>query len=102
MSQSELDVFSDMIALQHGIIHPTVSRMRSTECERSIDAALMSMSAEEARDCRRKFRKLLRKCNSRKSLQRMGSWQKRISVNLHIQAQAWSLIRDINPVDNDE
>jgi hypothetical protein len=102
MSQNELDVFCDLIALDHGIVHPTISKRSPTEQAHSIDEALASLTPEEARKCKRKFRKVLRKTSSKEKILMMSSRQKRNKVNLHLMLKAWLLVKDMNPVDNDD
>jgi hypothetical protein len=54
---SQIDLMTDLICLQKGIIHYSVC---TSEERGSIDAAFSSLTTEEARRVRRKFRKIVR------------------------------------------
>jgi len=101
----QIEIFSDLIALQLGIVHPTISTASKEERPRSIDEALTSLSDEESRICKRKFRKLLRSCKRKSKFSGCWSARKgRTEVLLKIRGQAWSVIRsaDNQQPDNDE
>ena len=101
----QIDIFSDLIALQLGIVHPTVATASKEERPRSIDEALASMSDNEARTCKRKFRKILRKCKSKsKHSDRWNSRRKRNEVFLNVRGRAWDAVTSSGTklADNDE
>jgi hypothetical protein len=105
MNFKQIDIFSDLIALDVGIVHPTVALATAEECPRSIDEALASLSAKESRACKRKFRKLLRSCKRKSKFSGRWSARKgRAEVLLKIRVQAWNVIRsaDNQQPDNDE
>jgi len=59
--QAYVKTLESLIALQKGIIPAQVVRFLEADRKNSIDEALASMSPEESRACRRKYRKLRRK-----------------------------------------
>jgi len=101
MSQNtQVDVFSDLIALQIGIIHPKISLALKSNSPLSIDSALASMSVDEARACKRNFRKLLRKASTKKSRLNWTPAKKRQVVNAQITIKAYEMIKRLKK--NDE
>ena len=101
----QIEIFSDLIALQLGIVHPTIAAVSKEERPRSIDEALASLSAEESRACKRKFRKLLRSCKRKSKLS--GRWSARrgrTEVFLKIRGWAWDVVQsaDNQQPDNDD
>lgn len=105
MNFKQIDIFSDLIALGVGIVHPAVTHATAEECPRSIDEALASLSVKESRACKRKFRKLLRSCKRKSKFS--GRWSARrgrAEVLLKIRGQAWNVIQsaDNQQPDNDE
>jgi hypothetical protein len=101
----QIEIFSDLIALQLGIVHPTISTASKEERPRSIDEALTSLSDEESRICKRKFRKLLRACKRKgKFSNRWNARRGRSEVLLKIRGQAWEAFKsgDNQQPDNDE
>lgn len=102
----QIDIFSDIIALDLGIIHPTVACAWKDERPRSIDEALSTMTPEDARKCRRKFRKIARELHRCSSAKRnKHSWsprRKRAEVMAHIRCLAWDMIGSIEGGDNDQ
>lgn len=97
MSQNEqLDVFSDLIALQKGIIHPTIFTTLVCDAPKSIDAALASMTKEDARICTRKFRKLAKKAINKKTFSYASSYQKRKAVLNNIYIEAYKIISKLD------
>lgn len=63
--QGKVKILEDHVALQAGIIPCSVVRFLERTDEPTIDRALASMTPEESRQCRRKFRKLKRKFSRR-------------------------------------
>ena len=101
MSQNtQIDVFSDLIALQVGIIHPKISLALKSDNPLSIDSALASMPADEARAYKRKFRKLLRKASTKNARLSMTLVKKRQVVNTQITVKAYEMIKGLEK--NDE
>jgi hypothetical protein len=98
----QIDIFSDLIALQLGIIHPKIAEASKSDHPGSIDEALASMSEREARACRRKFRKILRKRSRRKSSSLWSSRRKRTEVMIEIRGMAWAMVDGHGVQDNDE
>ena len=101
----QIDIFSDLIALQLGIVHPTIASASKEERPRSIDEALASMSDDEARTCKRKFRKLLRKRKGKSTTANRWSLKRnRAEVMLEIRGRAWDITMSANSQlsDNDE
>jgi hypothetical protein len=89
----QIDIFSDLIALQLGIVHPTISSASKEERPRSIDEALASMSDDEARACKRKFRKLLRSCKKKnKNSKNWNLRRRRSEVTMNVRGRAWDLV----------
>lgn len=99
---NQIDIFSDLIALDLGIIHPTIARAELSDIPRSIDSALASMTPEESRRCRRKFRKVLRRCSGSPSKAKWGPGRKRTAVMLDIRVKAWDKVDRSKLSDNDE
>jgi hypothetical protein len=101
MSQNtQIDVFSDLIALQVGIIHPKISRALKSDDPLSIDKALASMSVDDARACKRNFRKLLRKASTKNSRLNWMPVKKRQVVHAQITVKAYEMIKGLEK--NDE
>lgn len=98
----EIDIFSDLIALDLGIIHPTIVVAGKDERPGSIDEALTSMTAEESLRCRRKFRKLMRKCGRPESRKKWTPRRRRSEVMMHVRAKAWGMLDRQGISDNDE
>ena len=102
----QIEIFSDLIALQLGIVHPTIATASKEERPRSIDEALASMSDDESRTCRRKFRKILRKCKSKnKNSDRWNQKRRRNEVFLSVRGRAWDVVQSASNnqhPDNDE
>jgi len=98
----QIDIFSDLIALQIGIIHPTIAGASKEDRPGSIDEALASMSREESRACRRKFRKLVRRRSRPEFRKRWSSRRKRSEAMLELRRRAWSMVDVSNVCDNDE
>ena len=101
----QIDIFSDLIALQLGVVHPTITGASKEERPRSIDEALASMSDDEARACKRKFRKLLRSCKKKsKNSVNWNNRRRRNEVALNIRARAWDVMLSSGNqhTDNDE
>ena len=89
----QINVFSDLIALQLGIIHPTIAEARASDIPKSIDLALESLTCEESRICRRKFRKISRSGN------------RKVFRSAHHKRKAWRALREHGQdliYDNDE
>jgi len=59
--QGKVKILEDHVALQTGIIPCSVVRFLEQPKNRTIDVALASMTPEESRRCRRKFRKMRKK-----------------------------------------
>ena len=94
MSQNtQVDVFSDLIALQIGIIHPKIFKARMCDNPLSIDNALASMTVQEARVCKRKFRKLFRKSSKARFWTPV---KKRRIVDAKIRRKAHQMIKDLD------
>ena len=101
----QIEIFSDLIALQLGIVHPTVATALKEERPKSIDEALASLSAGESRACKRKFRKLLRSCKRKsKFSDRWNARRGRYEVLVKIRGQAWDVVMSSGNQhpDNDE
>jgi hypothetical protein len=101
----QIDIFSDLIALQLGVVHPTIAGASKEERPRSIDEALASMSDDEARACKRKFRKILRSCKKKsKSSVNWNNLRRRNEVALKIRGCAWDMLLSSSNQhsDNDE
>jgi len=100
----QIEIFSDLVALQLGIVHPTVACASKDDRPKSIDEALASMSEREARVCKRKFRKLLRQRSNPKFRNRWNPRRRRSEVMLDIRARAWSIAQATGNqlTDNDE
>lgn len=97
MSQNtQIDVFSDLIALQIGIIHPKISNALKCDDPQSIDNALASMTAKESRTCKRKFRKLLRKSSSKRACSVWTPTKKRRIVDAKIRRKACQTIEGLD------
>jgi hypothetical protein len=58
MSQNRNDMLCDLVAIDLGIIHPSISR---SDVSGGIDEALESLGPDGAQKAKRKFRKLYRK-----------------------------------------
>jgi len=97
----QIEIFSDLIALEKGIIHPTIALANVNDMPSSIDQALSCMSPEDSRKARRKFRKILRDAAPAKVLKRKTARQKRSIVMMHIRTKAWDLSMINSPVDGD-
>jgi hypothetical protein len=101
----QIEVFSDIIALDLGIVHPKISAAPRDERPKSIDEALKSMTKDESSRCRRKFRKILRAIASKKRICRMSRASKRLEVMMDIRNRAWSVVaakHNYELADNDE
>jgi len=98
----QIDIFSDLIALQLGIIHPTIACASKEDRPGSIDEALASMSNDDSRACRRKFRKLFRKRSRPEFRKRWSSRRKRSEAMLEVRRRAWNMVDVKNVCDNDE
>lgn len=98
----QIDIFSDLIALRLGIIHPTLAEASKNDRPGSIDEALASMSAGESRTCRRKFRKLFRQRSRAELRKRWSSRRKRSEAMLELRSRAWNMMDKRDPQDNDE
>jgi siroheme synthase (precorrin-2 oxidase/ferrochelatase) len=102
----QIDIFSDLIALQLGVVHPTIACAGREERPKSIDEALASMTASESRTCRRKFRKLLRQRNVPDETRRRWTRKRcRSEVMLSLRARAWDVMSQSSGSqlsDNDE
>lgn len=101
----QIDIFSDMIALDLGVIHPTIASASRDERPRSIDEALASMTKDESLRCRRKFRKILRGILSKKRIDRLSNRSKRGHVMMEVRQRAWELVskkHNYELADNDE
>ena len=98
----QIDIFSDLIALDLGIIHPTIAAASKDERPGSINEALASMTDNESRCCRRKFRKLVRQHSRPEFRKRWSSRRKRSEVMMQLRSMAWSTLDDQNLRDNDE
>ena len=98
----QVDIFSDLIALDLGIIHPTVAVASKDERPGSINEALASMTAEESRKCRRKFRKLVRQSSRPEFRKKWGARRKRSEGMLRVRALAWEKLNNKDLSDNDE
>jgi hypothetical protein len=88
MNYKYIDFLTDFVCLQKGIIHFTVS---SSESNGSIDDALASLTPEEARRARRKFRKQARQCMTYKELQLATKGMKRRRVMTLMRKFAWDI-----------
>lgn len=100
----QIDIFSDLVALQIGIIHPTIAAASKEDHPGSINDALASMTADEARRCRRKFRKIVRQRSRPEFRERWSSRRKRSEVLLEVRNRAWDIVNSngISASDNDE
>lgn len=100
----QIDIFSDLIALQLGVIHPTIAAASKDDHPGSINDALASMTADESRRCRRKFRKLVRQRSRPEFRKRWSSRRKRSEALMVIRGKAWDLAGTncIDMSDNDE
>lgn len=98
----QIDIFSDLIALQLGVIHPRVACASKDDRPGSIDEALASMSVSEARACRRKFRKLFRKRSRSEFRKGWSSRRKRSEAMMELRRLAWNMVDRSNMQDNDE
>lgn len=87
----QIDIFSDLIALQLGIIHPTIAAASKDDRPGSINDALSSMTDEESRRCRRKFRKIVRQRSKPEFRKRWSSRRKRSEVLMEIRNRAWNV-----------
>ena len=104
-SYTQIDVFSDIIALDLGIVHPTIAVAPRNEMPKSIDEALKSMTKDESLRCRRKFRKILRGISSKKRILRMSRASKRREVMMEMRNRAWNVVaskHNYELADNDE
>jgi len=102
---NQIDVFGDIIALDLGIIHPTVANAALHERPKGIDEALKSMTKDESLRCRRKFRKILKSLVNKKMVRRLSNLSKRHLVMMEIRQRAWHLVNKSNNyglADNDE
>lgn len=102
---ARINVFSDLVALEKGIIHPTIALANREERPQSIDEALASMTPEESRKTRRKFRKMLRDTLPPSSLKNKSKKGRRSAVMMRIRTLAWDLTRlpdSYELSDNDE
>ena len=98
----QINVFSDLIALQLGIIHPTIAEARASDIPKSIDLALGSLTCEESRICRRKFRKISRSGN--RKVFRSAHHKRNVTMNI-IRSKARRALREHGQdliYDNDE
>jgi hypothetical protein len=103
ISYLQIDIFSDLIALDLGIVHPTIALAARQDRPKSIDEALSSMTSKESRRTRRKFRKLVRNIHKQK-LNKTSIRRRRVDVMLAIRRQAWSMVKShsADSGDNDE
>jgi len=93
MGQNEqLYVFSDLIALQKGIIHPKIFDASKIDAPASINIALASMTKEDARRCKRKFRKLAKKAINKKIFVDAQPHEKRRAVLNKIHNETLAII----------
>lgn len=92
---SQIDLMTDLICLQRGIIHYSVS---ISEEKGSIDAALSTLSDDDARKAKRKFRKLVR---SKTNVFRNSPGRKRSAVMESMRNLAWKMVQG-KVEDNDE
>jgi hypothetical protein len=96
----QIDLFSDLVALQLGIIHPTISNASKSDRPGSINEAFESMTEDEVRSCKRKFRKVLRNSRFGSSSKRMSPKRKRLAVMMEVRTLAWNAFDASS--DNDE
>lgn len=98
----QIDIFSDLIALQLGIIHPTIACASKDNRPGSIDEALDSMTSAESKICRRKFRKLVRQRSRPEFRKRWSARRKRSEAMFELRNRAWNMVDRTNTCDNDE
>jgi hypothetical protein len=87
----QINIFSDLIALQLGIIHPTIAEAMASNIPKSIDSALESLTCEESRICRRKFRKISRSGN--RKVFRNAHHKRNVVMNI-IRSKAWKALKE--------
>ena len=92
---SQIDLMTDLICLQKGIIHYSISL---SEERGSIDTALSSLTEDAARIAKRKFRKIAR--TKTKSSKRSPA-AKRSYVMEYMRSAAWEFVQN-KQQDNDE
>jgi len=92
---SQIDLMTDLICLQKGIIHYSVC---TSEEKGSIDSALSTLSEEDARSAKRKFRKISR---SKKLISHISPSMKRSAVMELMRNLAWKTVQG-KVEDNDE
>lgn len=92
---SQIDLMTDLVCLQKGIIHYSVS---ISEEKGSIDTALSTLSEDDARKAKRKFRKLVR---SKTNVSLNSPGRKRSAVMESMRNLAWKMVQG-KVEDNDE
>ena len=88
MNYKYIDFLTDIKCLDAGIVHFSVS---SSEEPRSIDSALATLTPEDARVSRRKFRKHVRKCMTKNEIARSTQGMKRRLVMTCMRRYAWDI-----------
>jgi len=92
---SQIDLMTDLLCLQKGIIHYSVC---TSEEKGSIDSALSTLSEEDARRAKRKFRKIAR---SKNHVSYSSPSMKRSAVMESMRNLAWKTVQG-KVEDNDE
>lgn len=92
---SQIDLMTDLVCLQKGIIHYSVC---TSEERGSINAALATLSEEDSRKAKRKFRKIVK---SKTNVSRNSLGRKRSAVMESMRNLAWKMVQG-KVEDNDE
>lgn len=92
---SQIDLMTDLVCLQKGIIHYSVC---TSEERGSINTALATLSEEDSRKARRKFRKIVK---SKTNVSRNSPGRKRSAVMERMRELAWKMVQG-KVEDNDE
>ena len=87
---SQIDLMTDLLCLQKGIIHYAVCM---SEEKGSIDAALSSLDPEQARIAKRKFRKLIRR-KIYSPMRPPSRKRMRVDVMVKMRSLAWNLVQN--------
>lgn len=86
--QHIVKILENIVALDVGIIPCSVVKFLSMTKENTIDAALATMTHDEARKCRRKYRKLVRRFRKKDPLNKLKKAGIASSIFLEIREKA--------------
>lgn len=89
--QNMVKILENFVALDVGIIPCSVVKFLAMTKENTIDDALATMSIDESRKCRRKYRKLMRRLRKKDALNKMKKAGMTSSIFLEIRKKAHDL-----------